>query len=91
MILNRTAGGQKKYRITIDVDGITNAVAVADSAYPGAFVKMRTAYSVRIRTDSSGIIVPFTRENPSGVSTRAPSIAADFYFVMPAEDVTILR
>jgi|GEM_PF-1876913 len=89
MILNRTAGGQKKYRITIDVDGITNVVTVADSAYPGAFVKMRMAGYASIRTDSSGIIVPFTRGNPSGVSTRAAPIAADFYFVMPAEDVTI--
>lgn len=89
MIFNRTAGGQKKYRITTDVDGITNVVTVADSAYPGAFVKMHLAGSVRIRTDSSGIIVPFTKGNPSGVSTRAAPIAADFYFVMPAEDVTI--
>lgn len=89
MILNRTAGGQKKYRITTDVDGITNVVTVADSAYPGAFVKMKMAGYVGIRTDSSGIIVPYTRGNPSGVSTRAAPIAEDFYFVMPADDVTI--
>lgn len=85
MILNRTAGGQKKYKITTKLSVLT---VVLDSASPGDFVSITTGTSsFAIRGDSSGDEVP---KLSGKISTYvAPGAVFYFYFVMPAEDVTI--
>lgn len=93
MILNRTAGGQKKYTIT-DRTGLINCETQQCSA--GAAVQLTARGiggldGISIQT-TSGLIVPAVRGT---ISTnvkrimRAPEPPFQFYFIMPAADVNI--
>lgn len=76
MILNRTAGGQKKFKITV------NAIVedAPDAAFPGEYVNIFSLSSITI-TSQSGVAIP----TASGYARAGHRC----YFVMPAEDVTI--
>lgn len=85
MILNRTAGGQKKYKITLAPSAIVSS-KVPDAAYPGEYVFVKAM-------SAASIITGNTTGNKIATSPGTPSVArapvASRYFVMPAEDVTI--
>lgn len=91
MILNRTVGGQRKYRITVDNGKILEVVS---SASAGMFVNIATVQNFVIQTNANGVIVPFLegKAGEENISTYAPEPSPSrsyYYFVMPAEDVTI--
>lgn len=85
MVGTASGGTEKKYKITSNLSVLTG---VLDSASPGDFVSMATGTSsFTIRGDSSGNEVP---KLSGEISTyAAPDAVFYFYFVMPAEDVTI--
>lgn len=94
MILNRTAGGQKKYRITVDGDYKGFIILQKSSARAGDFVGF--SYTEKHWFDLndtfvktvSGMRVPMFTEKQSGI--EYPTSGRLFLsFVMPAEDVTI--
>jgi hypothetical protein len=87
MILNRTAGGQKKYKITDNSNS-----GFPESAYAGEIVfATEDSYYVTVVGTSKRIIPVDTKSRilaDSDVSTYAGS-QEPYGFVMPAEDVTI--
>ena len=91
MILNRTAGGQKKFKITVASTGLSLATLPPTSAIAGAFVK----FSCNEGSTTPGIsaptcLVPYTSSGTSQpFSDRAATRVNWYYLVMPAEDVTI--
>lgn len=85
MILNRTAGGQKKYRITVSSTADVQS-DIQDSAYPGEYVFAEImSLSSKITGNTTGNKIALSSGTPS--VARAP--VSSCYFVMPAEDVTI--
>lgn len=87
MILNRTAGGQKKYKITDNSNS-----GFPESAYAGEIVFATVdSYYVKVVGTSKRYIPVDTKSyilSDSDVSTYAGS-QEPYGFVMPAEDVTI--
>lgn len=84
MIFNRTAGGQKKFRIT-DKKGR----GLPDSAEAGEFVIATTPAAFTV-VGTSGRMVPIEIETLLyPYSTQAGDTSWCYYFVMPTEDVTI--
>lgn len=87
MILNRTAGGQKKYKITDNSNS-----GFPESAYAGEIVfATEDSYYVTVVGTSKRIIPVDAKSRilaDSDVSTYAGS-QEPYGFVMPAEDVTI--
>lgn len=87
MILNRTAGGQKKYKITDNSNS-----GFPESAYAGEIVfATEDSYYVTVVGTSKRHIPVDTQSGilaDSDVSTYAGS-QEPYGFVMPAEDVTI--
>ena len=87
MILNRTAGGQKKYKITDNSNS-----GFPESAYAGEIVfATGDSYYVKVVGTSKRYIPVDTKSYilaDSDVSTYAGS-QEPYGFVMPAEDVTI--
>ena len=84
MIFNRTAGGQKKYRISLAPSAIVDS-KVPDAAYPGEYVCITMMVTTQIIGNTTGNKIATSPGTPS--VARAP--VAPLYFVMPAEDVTI--
>lgn len=94
MILNRTVGGQKKYRITVDGVYKDFIILQKSSAQAGDFVGFsyteRHAFDLNdtIVETISGMSVPMFTVKQSGI--EYPTSGRQFLsFVMPAEDVTI--
>lgn len=83
MILNRTAGGQKKYRIMNNT-----AISLPAEAEAGTFVIIEFSTSnFNIVGCSTGFAVPVGPHKQ--MYTRAGGLTGYSCFVMPAEDVTI--
>ena len=88
MVGTASGGTEKKYYKITD----TRNSNIQGSAYPGQYVsgKGYTAENYHIRGDLSGNEVPFESGVANGIATRAiPGKLLTFYFIMPAEDVTI--
>lgn len=84
MILNRTAGGQKKYRIT-NKSGYIDCGTQQVSAGATVKVSIRGSVGITVQT-TSGLTIPVEFGD---IAMYAPEIPVSAYFVMPAEDVTI--
>lgn len=92
MILNRTAGGQKKYKITSK----SNYYGMVRNEYsPGEFVGLSSSDKTLDSTENVGTtqsgktVVAVYSSKIDGI--QFPTTGRSFmYFVMPAEDVTIL-
>lgn len=90
MILNRTAGGQKKYHILNQ-----KALLLVNSEYAaagqivgmGTFEKQVLYFGDSFVKTASGTIIPMGQGKVQGITF--PDGRIHYYFVMPAEDVTI--
>lgn len=91
MVGTASSGTEKKYKITVASTGLSLATLPPTSAIAGAFMK----FSCNEGSDTPGIsaptcLVPYTRSGASQpFSDRAATHVNWYYFVMPAEDVTI--
>ena len=84
MVGTASGGSEKKYKVTSS----KTWVGLADSEFsPGAFVNFAVegSSSVTVRT-VSGETIPYMA---GLISTYVPDSTDWYYFVMPAEDVTI--
>lgn len=84
MILNRTAGGQKKYRIT-NKSGYIDCEMQQASAGETVPVSIRGSVRISIQT-ISGLTIPTA---DGDIALYAPEIPVAAYFIMPMEDVII--
>lgn len=84
----KASGAEKTYAVTNLGETVMSGVA---SATAGQYVSVYSPYStsvgIRVVTAQSGISIPYRPGNPSPISTQAEG--SSYYFVMPAEDVTI--
>ena len=91
MVGTTQIGTEKKFKITVASTGLSLATLPPTSAIAGAFVK----FSCNEGNTMPGIsaptcLVPYTGSGESQpFSDRAATRVTWYYFVMPAEDVTI--